>query len=82
MAFRNVKPLQIKVLPSGYVVGKMHLRTVVALEAELKRRDTKEARLVPGRKASYRKVAAALRVLQRRGISIGIVGNVRSDLQA
>jgi hypothetical protein len=76
-----VKPLQIKVLPSGYVIGKMHLRTVVALEAELRRRDTKEARLVPDRKASYRKVAAALRVLQRRGISIGIVGNVRSDLE-
>jgi hypothetical protein len=78
-----VKPLQLKILSSGYVIGKKHLRTVGALEAELIRRGTKEARVVPsGDTFPYRKVVAALRVLQRHGIFIGMVGNVQSDSPA
>ena len=82
VAGRGVKPLQIKIFGSGYVVGKKHLRTVGALEAELIRRGTKEARVVPDKNISFRKVSAALRVLQRRGIFIGFVGNVQSGSQA
>jgi len=78
-----VKPLQIKILQSGYVVGKKHLRTVGALEAELIRRGTKEARVVPDKNNfPFRKVSAALRVLQRHGIFCGFVGNVQSESQA
>jgi biopolymer transport protein ExbD len=72
-----MRPLQIQILRSGYVVGKKQLRTVVALEAELTRLETKEARLQPAKDVSYRKVAAAMRVLQRRGVFIGLVGNVQ-----
>jgi hypothetical protein len=80
---RELKLLQIRILQSGYVVGRKHLRTVEALEAELIRRGTKEARVVPETKTPFpfRKVMAALRVLQRHGIFIGMVGNVQSDSQ-
>ena len=74
----KVKPLQIHILRSGYVVGKKQVRTVGALEAELIRLDTKAARVLPDKEVSYRKVAAALRVLQRHGIFIGAVANVQS----
>lgn len=74
-----VKPLQIHILRSGYAIGQKHLRTVGALEAELIRLHTKEARVLPAKDVSYRKVAAALRVLQRRGVLIGFIGNVRSE---
>jgi hypothetical protein len=33
---------------------------------------------VPDKGVSYRKVAAALRVLQKHGIFIGMVGNVQA----
>jgi hypothetical protein len=42
---------------------------------------TKEARVQPGKDVSYRKVAAAMRVLQRRGIFLGAIGNVRGQVQ-
>jgi hypothetical protein len=71
----RLKPLQIQILRSGYILGKTELRTVVELEAELIRRKTKDARVVLGKDASYRKVAAALRVFQRRGISLGFSGH-------
>jgi len=74
-----VKPLRVQVLRSGYVVGKKELRTVIALEAELIRRKTREARVVPAKDASYRKVAAAVRVFQRLGIFLGFIGNVQSE---
>ena len=74
-----MKPLRVQVLRSGYVVGKKQLRTVVALEAELIRRKTREARVVPAKDASYRKVAAAVRVFQRHGIFLGFIGNVQSE---
>ena len=78
-----MKPVPIKISRSGYVVGKKHLRTVAALEAELIRRGTKEARVLPDKGAfPFRKVVAALRVLQRHGIFIGMVGNVQSESQA
>ena len=73
-----MKPLQIHILRSGYVVGKKQMRTVGALEAELIRVDPKEVRVVPDKGVSYRKVAAALRVLQKHGIFIGMVGNVQA----
>lgn len=73
-----MKPLQIEVVRSGYVVGKKELRTVVALEAELIRLGTKEARVRPAKDVSYRNVAAAVRVLQRHGIFLGLVGNVQA----
>ena len=73
-----VRKLRLRILRSGYVVGKKQLRTVVALEAELKRRKTREARVVPAQDASYRKVAAAVRVCQRRGIFLGFIGDVQS----
>lgn len=73
-----MKPLCIRVLRSGYVVGTKEMRTVVALEAELNRLKSKEARVVPDKDAPYRKVAAALRVLRRRGIFNGMIGNVRA----
>lgn len=76
-----MKPLQIQILRSGYIVGKKQLRTVVALEAELIRLNAKEARVQPARDASYRKVAAAVRVLQRRGIFLGLTGNVQGQVR-
>jgi len=79
---REVKALQIKISRSGYLVGKKHLRTVGAPEAELIRRGTKEARVLPDKQIfPFRRVTAALRVLQRRGIFIGMVGNVQSESQ-
>jgi hypothetical protein len=74
-----VSPPRIHVLRAGYVVGRKQLRTVVALEAELARRDVREARVVPAKGASFRKVAAAVRVCQRRGIFLGFIGNVQSE---
>jgi hypothetical protein len=56
-----VKPLQIRILRSGYVVGRKQLRTVVALEAELIRRRTKEARVVPAKGVSYRRLRPRFR---------------------
>ena len=76
---KAVGPLRIQIVRSGYVVGKKQLRTVVALEAELIRLGTKAARLQPAKDISYRKVAAALRVLQRHGIFIGFIGNVKGQ---
>jgi biopolymer transport protein ExbD len=75
-----MRPLQIRILRSGYVVGKKQMSTVVALDAELARLDPKEVHVVPDKEVSYRKIAAALRVLQKYGVSIGFVGNVRRDL--
>jgi hypothetical protein len=72
-----VKPLRIQILRSGYVVGRKQLQTVVALEAELIRRRTKEARILPAKGVSYRKVVAAIRVLQRRGTFLGFIGNAQ-----
>jgi len=59
--------------------GQTELRTVIELEAELIRRKTRVARVLPADNASFRKVAAALKVLQRQGILIGLIGNVRDD---
>lgn len=42
----------------------------------------KEARIRPAKDVSYRKVAAALCVLQRHGISIGLMRNVQSQSEA
>ena len=72
-------PTRIQILPSGYVVGKKQLRTVIALEAELIRRNVREAHVVPTKGVSYRKVAAAIRACQRRGIFLGFSGNVQSE---
>ena len=72
----RLKPLQIQILRSGYVLGRTKLRTVVELEAELVRRKTRNARVVPASNVSYRKVAAALKVFQRHGIFPGFIGNV------
>ena len=69
-----MKPVRIQILRSGYVVGGQ-LRTVVALEAELIERNSRAARVVPAKDVSYRKVAAAMRVLQRHGIFAGFVGS-------
>jgi hypothetical protein len=60
-------------------VGKKQLRTVVALEAELIRLNAKEAHVLPAKDASHRKINAALRVLQRRGVFLGLIGNVESE---
>jgi hypothetical protein len=73
-----MKPLEIQIVRSGYVVGKKELRTVVALEAELIRLGIKEARVLPAKDVSYRKVAAAVRVLHRHSIFLGFVGNVQA----
>jgi hypothetical protein len=70
---------RIQVLRAGYVVGKVQLRTVVALEAELIRRNVREARVVPAIGVSFRKVAAVVRVCQRRGIFLGFIGNVQRE---
>lgn len=70
---------RIKVLRAGYAIGKKQLRTVVAVEAELIRRNVREARVVPAKDASFRKVAAVVRVCQRRGILLGFIGNVQSE---
>ncbi len=74
-----MKPLQIQILRSGYVLGRTKFRTVVELEAELVRRKTRDASVVPAKDVSYRKVAAALKVFQRHGIFLGFIGNVSSD---
>jgi hypothetical protein len=70
---------RIQILRAGYVVGRKQLRTVAALEAELIRRNIREARVVPAKDVSYRKVVAALRACQRRGIFLGFIGNVQSE---
>lgn len=70
----KTKPLPIHVLRSGYVVGKKQVRTVRALEAELIRLRTTQAHVQPTKDAPWRKLAAVLRVMQRRGIFIGFVG--------
>jgi len=69
----------IRVSRTGYTVGRKQLRTVGELDAELKRREITEARVLPSKDTPYRKVAAALRVLQRRRIFLGFVGYVRDD---
>ena len=74
-----MKPTRIQILRAGYVVGKKKLRTVAELDAELKRRKTTETSLLPSKDAPYRKVAAAVRVLQRRRISMGFAYAVRGD---
>ena len=74
-----MKSLRLEIHQSGYVIGKKQMRTVGALEAELIRLCAKEARVTPGGDASYRKVAAALRVLQKLGIPVGMAGSVQSQ---
>jgi hypothetical protein len=74
-----MKSLRIRVLRSGYIVGTKEVSTVIALEAELIRLKCKVARVVPDKDTPYRKVAAAMRVLQRRRIFSGFVGNVRAE---
>lgn len=69
-----VKPLAVHVLRSGYVVGKKEFRTVVELEAELIRLRTRDAHVVLAKNVSVRKVAAAVRLFRRRGISLGLGG--------
>lgn len=71
-----MKPVRVVISRSGYSIGRMEFRTAVELKVELRRRQTREARLWPAPDAPYRKVAAAVRVFQRLGISLGIVGFV------
>jgi hypothetical protein len=53
-----MRPLQIRILRSGYVVGKKQMSTVVALDAELARLDPKEVHVVPDKEVCYRSTAS------------------------
>jgi hypothetical protein len=75
-----MKPVQVQILRSGYVLDRTKLRTVVELEAALIRRKIRDARVLPARDVSYRKVAAALKVFQRQGVSLGFIGNARDGV--
>jgi hypothetical protein len=65
-----VKLVRVKILRTGYVVGKKFLRTAAEFEAELVRRDVRAIRRkVPVVKtAPYELVAHGLAVLHRRGL--------------
>ena len=71
-----MKVTRVWVDRSGYRVGRKQLRTVGELDAELQRRRPTAVHVLPSRDTPYRKVAAAVRVLQRRRIFAGFVGNI------
>lgn len=71
-------PLRIDVLPAAYAVAGKQVNTAEELASVITGTNAAEAQVVVQPNSSYEQVAAALRVLQQKNISIGLVGNVQS----